>query len=40
VAVDGRVLEFACEAFDGEALIGRARHRRVIVNREKFLSRL
>jgi fluoroacetyl-CoA thioesterase len=40
VAVDGRVLEFACEAFDGETLIGRARHRRAIVNREKFLSRL
>jgi len=40
VNVGSRVLEFTCEAFEGDRLIGRARHRRAIVNREKFLSRL
>jgi fluoroacetyl-CoA thioesterase len=38
--VDGRTLEFACEAYDGDRLIGRARHRRAIVDRERFLARL
>lgn len=40
VAVDGRVLEFACEAFDGDRVIGRARHRRAVLDRERFLARL
>ena len=40
VSVGSRILEFSCEAFDGDRLIGRARHRRAIVNREQFLSRL
>jgi fluoroacetyl-CoA thioesterase len=38
--VDGRTLEFRCEAYDGDVLIGRARHRRAVVDRERFLSRL
>lgn len=37
--IDGRILEFACRAYEGEKLIGRARHRRTIVDREKFLAR-
>jgi predicted thioesterase len=40
VSVDGRIVEFTCEAYDGHRLIGRARHRRAIVNREAFLARL
>jgi predicted thioesterase len=35
--VDGRALTFECEAYDGDTLIGRAMHRRAIVDREKFL---
>lgn len=38
-AVDGRTLEFACEAHEGTKVIARARHRRAIVDREKFLGR-
>lgn len=38
VAVDGRRLEFACRAFDGERLVARARHRRAVVDRQRFLS--
>lgn len=34
--VDGRALTFACEAYDGETLIGRATHRRAIVKRARF----
>ena len=34
--VDGRTLAFEIEAYDGETLIGRARHRRVIVERARF----
>lgn len=37
--VDGRALEFWCEAHEGEKLIGRARHRRTIVEVERFLAR-
>lgn len=39
VGVDGRKLEFAITAHDGETLIGRARHRRAVVDREAFLAR-
>jgi fluoroacetyl-CoA thioesterase len=39
-AVDGRTLEFDCEARDGDRVIARAKHRRAIVDREKFLGRL
>jgi fluoroacetyl-CoA thioesterase len=34
--VDGKRLEFTCEAFDGDTLVGRARHRRAIVDRARF----
>lgn len=37
-AVEGRALTFQCEAYDGETLIGRALHRRAVVNRERFLQ--
>ena len=38
--VDGHTLEFSCEARDGETLVARARHRRAVVDRERFLGRL
>lgn len=39
VAVDGRTLEFGCEAREGTKLVARATHRRVLVDRERFLAR-
>lgn len=39
VSVDGRMLEFTCEAHEGSKLIGRARHRRAVVDVETFLAR-
>ncbi|HJT37232.1 MAG TPA: thioesterase family protein [Actinomycetota bacterium] len=36
-AVEGRALTFDCEAYDGETLIGRATHKRAVVDRERFL---
>jgi predicted thioesterase len=36
-AVEGRALTFECEAYEGDKPIGRASHRRMIVDREKFL---
>ena len=36
-AVEGRALTFECEAYEGEKPIGRASHKRMIVDREKFL---
>jgi predicted thioesterase len=36
VGIDGRKLEFDCEAFDGERSIGRARHGRIVVDRARF----
>ena len=36
VDVDGRRLSFECEAYDGETLIGRATHARVVVPRARF----
>lgn len=38
--VDGRVLHFDCEARDGDRLVASAKHRRALVDRERFLSRL
>ncbi|HVL32422.1 MAG TPA: hotdog domain-containing protein [Actinomycetota bacterium] len=38
IHVDGRTLTFECEAYDGETLIGTARHRRAIVSRARFGS--
>ena|SRR5438093_10603665 len=39
-AVNGRTLEFECEAFEAGKLIGRARHRRAVVEMERFLARI
>ena len=39
-AVDGRVLHFECEAHDGDRRVASAKHRRSIVDRDRFLSRL
>ncbi len=36
---DGKVLEFTCEVRDGDRVVARARHRRAIVDRERFLGR-
>lgn len=36
VAVEGRRLEFSCEAYEAETLVARARHRRVVVDRARF----
>lgn len=36
--VERRTLLFDCEAFDGETRIGRARHKRAVVNVERFLA--
>jgi fluoroacetyl-CoA thioesterase len=36
-AVEGRALTFECEAYEGDKPIGRALHKRMIVDREKFL---
>ena len=40
LSADGRVLEFACEAYEDDKLIGRGRHRRAIVDTERFLAKL
>jgi predicted thioesterase len=39
VAMDGRTIEFRCEAREGTKVVARARHRRAVVNRERFLAR-
>jgi fluoroacetyl-CoA thioesterase len=39
VGVDGKVLEFRCEAREGTKVVARARHKRAVVNRERFLAR-
>lgn len=36
-AVEGRKLLFRCEAFEGDTLIGRATHRRVVTERTRFV---
>ena len=38
-AVDGRTIEFVCEAREGEKVVARARHRRAVVDRKRFLGR-
>lgn len=37
VAVEGKRLSFTCEAFEGDTLIGRAEHTRVIADRARFV---
>ncbi|WP_294731844.1 thioesterase family protein [uncultured Faecalibaculum sp.] len=39
IKVDGRKLEFWCEAWQGEDLIGQASHKRVMVDAEKFVNK-
>lgn len=39
-SADGRRISFEINAFEGDKLIGRASHLRVIVNGERFMSRL
>lgn len=39
VALDGRKLEFRVRALEGEKLVGEGTHRRVIVDRERFLAK-
>jgi predicted thioesterase len=36
--VEGRTLEFTCEAREGSRVVARARHRRAVVDRERFLA--
>lgn len=40
VKVDGRRLTFEIEAHDSTQLVGRARHDRVVVARDRFLAKL
>jgi fluoroacetyl-CoA thioesterase len=40
VSVDGRRLVFDVDAHDSVRLIGRARHERMVVSRDRFLARL
>jgi predicted thioesterase len=40
VEIDGRRLRFAVEAYDEKQKIGEGQHERVVVNLERFLSRL
>jgi predicted thioesterase len=40
VGVDGRKIEFEITAYDGDSVIGEAKHTRFIVDRAKFLSKL
>jgi predicted thioesterase len=40
VAVEGRLLHFECEARGGETLVARAKHRRVLVVRDRWLDRV
>jgi fluoroacetyl-CoA thioesterase len=37
-SVDGRTLEFACETREADRVVARARHARVVVDREWFLA--
>ena len=39
IKVDGRKLEFWCEAWQGEDLLGQASHKRVMVDAEKFANK-
>ena len=39
-AVDGRRLTFRIEAREGEAVVGECTHERVVVDRERFMSKL
>ncbi len=38
--IDGRMLNFTIEAYDGEVLIGKAVHERAVVTEARFMSKL
>ena len=40
LAAGGRLLEFVCEAHDGDTLVAKARHRRALVKRDRWLARI
>lgn len=40
VAVEGRLLEFGCEAHDGDRVVAKAQHRRILVIRDRWLAKL
>ncbi len=40
IRIDGRSLEFSITAYDGDRIIGEARHSRFIVDKERFLAKL
>ena len=40
IRIDGRALEFSITAYDGDRIIGEARHSRFIVDKERFLAKL
>jgi predicted thioesterase len=40
ISVEGRVLEFACQVRDGAGPIAHGHHRRAVVDRDRFLSRV
>lgn len=39
-AVEGRLIRFAVTAHEGEKIIGRGTHTRMVVDRERFLAKL
>ena len=39
IAVNGRTLDFVCEAREGSTVVATAKHRRSVVDRERFLAR-
>lgn len=39
-AVEGRVLHFDCEAHDGDRLVAKAKHRRSLVTRDRWLAKV
>lgn len=40
IAEEGRRLSFAIEAYEGEALVGKASHERAVVDIDRFLGRV
>jgi predicted thioesterase len=40
VAVENRLLDFACEARDGDRIVAKAEHRRVLVVRDRWLAKI
>lgn len=40
VAVENRLLDFVCQASDGDRVVAKAEHRRVLVVRDRWLAKL